>query len=90
MAHWPFVLVAKNFQLILCQSQGVYAKLSWNKVLTDQNIGACLVSGEGHWQMGHPPEVGPQLKEPLCPYFFVPVHHIHHNILPSKLGNPQG
>jgi hypothetical protein len=54
MAHCPFVLVARNFPLILCQSQGGYSKLSWHKVLVDQNIGACLVSGEGHWQMGHP------------------------------------
>jgi hypothetical protein len=83
MAHWPFVLVAKNFHLILYLSQGGYAKLSWHKVLPDQNIGACLASVEGHQQMGQPPVVGPQLKAPMYPYFFVLVHHIHHNILLS-------
>jgi hypothetical protein len=81
MAHWPFVLVARNFQLILCQSQGGYSKLSWHKVLPDRNIGVSLASVEEHQQMCQPPVVGPQLKEPLYPYFFVPVHHIHHNIL---------
>jgi hypothetical protein len=77
MAHWPFVLVARNFQLIFYLSQAVYSKLSWHKVLPDENIRACLASVEGHRQMGQPPAVGPQLKEPLYPYFFVPVHHIH-------------
>jgi hypothetical protein len=90
MAHWPFVFVARHFQLIFYQSQGGYSKLSWHKVLPDQNIGVSLVSVEGHWLMGQPPAVGTQLKEPLHPYSFVPVHHIHHNILPSKLGNSQG
>jgi hypothetical protein len=76
MAHWPFALVVRNFQLILCQSQGGYSKLSWHKVLPDQNA-------EGHWQMGQHPAVGPQLKAPLHLYFFVPVYHIHHNNLLS-------
>jgi hypothetical protein len=40
--------------------------------------------------MGQTLTVGPQLKEHLYPYFFVPVYHIHHNIFLSKLGNPQG
>jgi hypothetical protein len=74
MAHWPFVLVARNFQLILCQSQRDYFKLSWHKVLYDQNVGACLVSVEGYQQMGQLPAVGLQLKETLYPYLFVPVH----------------
>jgi hypothetical protein len=83
MVHWLFVLVAKHFQLILCQSQGGYSKLSWHAVLPDQNIGECLASEEGHQQMGQPPAVGPQFKAPLHPYFFVPIHHIHHNIFLS-------
>jgi hypothetical protein len=83
MAHWPFVLVTRNFQLILFQSQGSYSKISWHKVLPDQNIGACLAPVEGYQQMGQHPAVGSQLKEPLYPYFFVPVHHICHNILLS-------
>jgi hypothetical protein len=82
-AHWPFVLVARYFQLILYMSQGGYSKLSWHKVLPDQNIGACHSSGERHRQMGQPPAVCPQLKEPLYPYFFMPFHHIHYNILLS-------
>jgi hypothetical protein len=53
-------------------------------------MGAHLASVEGHQQISQHPAVGPQLKEPLYPYFFVPVHHIHHNILPFKLGNLQG
>jgi hypothetical protein len=32
--------------------QGDYSKLSWHKVLPDQNIGVSPASVEGHWQMG--------------------------------------
>jgi hypothetical protein len=53
------------------------------QVLFDKNTGACLASVEGHQLIGQPPAIGPQLKAPTHPYIFVPVCHIHHNILLS-------